>query len=92
RMVSNRKSAERSRMRKQRQLDELCTQVLSLRYENHGLMNMLNEFSESHQQVVQEDDRLKKETMELKHVLNEAQLTTTFINLKDLQEDDHAKK
>nr|QUP79234.1 basic-leucine zipper domain-containing protein 43 [Chrysanthemum indicum] len=92
RMVSNRESARRSRMRKQRQLDELCTQVLRLRNENHGLMNKLNEFSESHHQVVQENNRLKKETMELKHLLNEAQLATTYINLKDLQEDDHAEK
>nr|XP_043608586.1 basic leucine zipper 43-like [Erigeron canadensis] len=89
RMISNRESARRSRMRKQKQLDELFSQVLRLRNENYGLLNRLNNFSETHIKVVEENDRLKKETMELKHLLNEAQLDNTFTNLRDLQEDDH---
>ncbi|KAI3729603.1 hypothetical protein L6452_18264 [Arctium lappa] len=88
RMISNRESARRSRMRKQKQLDELLTQVLRLRNENHGLINKMNHFSETHEQVVQENDRLKKETMELKQLLTEAQLATTYTNLRDLQDDD----
>ncbi|XP_071695495.1 basic leucine zipper 43-like [Rutidosis leptorrhynchoides] len=88
RMVSNRESARRSRMRKQRQLDELCTQVLRLGNENHGLINELNQFLETHVQMVQENDRLKKEIIELKHLLNEAQLAPTYTNLKALQDDD----
>ncbi|KAI3719966.1 hypothetical protein L6452_20872 [Arctium lappa] len=89
RMISNRESARRSRMRKQKQLDELCTQVLRLRNENHGLMEKLNHFSETHEQVIQENHRLKKETTELKQLLSEAQLATTYTNLRDLDDDDH---
>ncbi|KAI3796243.1 hypothetical protein L1987_38910 [Smallanthus sonchifolius] len=88
RMISNRESARRSRMRKQKQLDELCTQVMRLRNENHGLMDKLNRFSETHEQVIQENDRLKKETMELRHMLSEAQLARTYTTLTDLGDDD----
>ncbi|KAD4982983.1 hypothetical protein R6Q59_002636 [Mikania micrantha] len=88
RMISNRESARRSRMRKQKQLDELCTQVMRLRNENHGLIDKLNRFSETHEQVIQENDRLKKETMELKQMLSEAQLARTYTSLSDL-DDDH---
>ncbi|MFS8028308.1 putative transcription factor bZIP family [Helianthus anomalus] len=88
RMISNRESARRSRMRKQKQLDELCTQVMRLRHENHGLMDKLNRFSETHEQVIQENDRLKKETMELRQMLSEAQLARTYNTLRDLDDDD----
>ncbi|KAI3503679.1 hypothetical protein L1887_32128 [Cichorium endivia] len=90
RMISNRESARRSRMRKQKQLDELCSHVFRLRSENHGLINRLNHFEETHEQLVQENDRLKKETMELRQSLTEAQLNTTYTNLRDLhkEEDD----
>ncbi|KAK1425530.1 hypothetical protein QVD17_20883 [Tagetes erecta] len=87
RMISNRESARRSRMRKQKQLDELCTQVMRLRNENHGLMDKLNRFSETHEQVIQENDRLKKETMELRQLLSEAQLARTYTTLRDLDDD-----
>nr|XP_043626547.1 basic leucine zipper 43-like [Erigeron canadensis] len=88
RMISNRESARRSRMRKQKQLDELCTQVMRLRNENHGLMEKLNRFSQTHEQVILENDNLKKETSELRKLLSEAQLASTYTNLRDL-EDDH---
>lgn len=88
RMISNRESARRSRMRKQRQLDELCNQVSRLRMENNGLMDKLNRFSETHEQVIQENLRLKKETTELRQLLSEAQLASTYTSLTDL-EDDH---
>ncbi|CAI9278724.1 unnamed protein product [Lactuca saligna] len=87
RMISNRESARRSRMRKQKQLDELCNQVMRLRNENHGLMDKLNRFSETHEQVIQENNRLKKETTELRQLLSEAQLARTYTTLKDLDDD-----
>ncbi|KAK9059990.1 hypothetical protein SSX86_020694 [Deinandra increscens subsp. villosa] len=86
RMISNRESAKRSRVRKQRQLDELCAQVLWLRDENHGLMVKLNRFLESHEKVVRENDELKKESLELKKLVSEAQLDNTYTTLGDLDD------
>lgn len=86
RMISNRESARRSRMRKQKQLDELFNQVMRLRNENHGLMDKLNRFSETQEQVIKENDRLKKETNELRQLLSEAQLASTYTNLRDLED------
>ncbi|KAL4586502.1 hypothetical protein LXL04_011138 [Taraxacum kok-saghyz] len=91
RMISNRESARRSRMRKQKQLDELCTQVLRLRNENHGLMDKLNRFSETHEHVIQENNKLKKETTELRQLLSEAQLARTYTTLRDLDEDQEVR-
>ncbi|KAJ0815262.1 putative transcription factor bZIP family [Helianthus annuus] len=88
RMISNRESARRSRMRKQKQLDELCTHVMWLRNENHGLLEKLNRFLETHEQVIQENDRLKKETMGLRQLLSEAQLARTYTTLSDLDDND----
>ncbi|KAK9074463.1 hypothetical protein SSX86_007061 [Deinandra increscens subsp. villosa] len=87
RMISNRESARRSRMRRQKHLDELCAYVLWLRNENNGLMEKVNKFLETHEQVVQENDRLKKETIELRQLVSEAQLARTYTSLRDL--DDH---
>ncbi|XP_071735716.1 basic leucine zipper 43-like [Rutidosis leptorrhynchoides] len=86
RMISNRESARRSRMRKQKQLDELCTYVMQLRNENHGLIDKMNRFLETREQVIQENDKLKKETNELRQLLSEAQLATTYTNLRDLED------
>ncbi|KVI05305.1 basic leucine zipper 43-like [Cynara cardunculus var. scolymus] len=84
RMISNRESARRSRMRKQRQLEELCTQVVWLKNQNHGLLDQLNRFLESQKQVIQENRKLKKETLELRKLLSEAQLATTYTGLGDI--------
>ncbi|KAH6805440.1 basic leucine-zipper 42 [Perilla frutescens var. hirtella] len=76
RMISNRESARRSRMRKQRHLDELWSQVLRLRTENHNLIEKLNEASETHDRVLQENVRLKEEAAQLHTKLMDLQLTT----------------
>lgn len=60
---------------------------MRLRNENHGLMDKLNRFSETHEQVIQENNRLKKETTELRQLLSEAQLARTYTTLKDLDDD-----
>ncbi|XP_060185236.1 basic leucine zipper 43 [Lycium barbarum] len=91
RMISNRESARRSRMRKQRYLDELWSQVLRLRTENQNLINKLNTVSESHEKVVQENRQLKDEATDLRRMLTEIQLDSPFDAFSDLDEVHHLK-
>ncbi|XP_004507268.1 basic leucine zipper 4-like [Cicer arietinum] len=79
RMISNRESARRSRMRKQKHLDELWSQVVWLRNENQQLIEKLNHVSENHDQVVQENAKLKEETLELRQMLRDMQIQSPFI-------------
>ena len=73
-MISNRESARRSRMRKQKHLDELWSQVVWLRNENHQLMDKLNHVSESHDQVMQENAQLKEQALELRQMIRDMQI------------------
>ncbi|TXG54831.1 hypothetical protein EZV62_020087 [Acer yangbiense] len=88
RMISNRESARRSRMRKQKHLDELWSQVVRLRTENHNLIDKLNHASEYHDRVLQENARLKEEASDLRQMLTELQIGSPYTNaaLRDLQE------
>lgn len=88
RMISNRESARRSRMRKQRHLDELWSHVVRLRTENHNLIDKLNHVSESHDRVLQENARLREEASDLRQMLTELQLSSPYTNasLRDLEE------
>ncbi|XP_030449659.1 basic leucine zipper 8-like [Syzygium oleosum] len=71
RMISNRESARRSRMRKQRHLDELWSQVLRLRGENQSLVERLNEATERHERAVRENARLREEVSDLRQLLRD---------------------
>lgn len=88
RMISNRESARRSRMRKQRQVDELWSQVVWLRNENHQLSDKLNHATERHDQAVQENVQLKEEATGLRQMITEIQLHSPFpaagCTLKDI--------
>ncbi|PIN12754.1 hypothetical protein CDL12_14638 [Handroanthus impetiginosus] len=86
RMISNRESARRSRMRKQRHLDELWSQVLRLRTENHNLIDKLNQASESHDRVLQENARLKEEASDLRRMITDLEVNNSYTMLKDLEE------
>ncbi|KAJ4710655.1 basic leucine zipper 43-like [Melia azedarach] len=88
RMISNRESARRSRMRKQKHLDELWSQVVRLRTENHTLIDKLNHVSECHDRVLQENARLKEEASDLRQMLTELQISSpyTSASLRDLDE------
>lgn len=87
RMISNRESARRSRMRKQKHLDELWSHVVWLRNENHQLVDKLNHVSECHDRVLQENLQLKEEASELRQMVTDLQLTSSYHSLKDLDDD-----
>ncbi|KAL8044275.1 hypothetical protein ABFX02_08G036000 [Erythranthe guttata] len=87
RMISNRESARRSRMRKQKHLDELWSQVVWLRNENHQLIDKLNHFSERHDRVVQENAQLKEEASDLRQMLTGMQLNSPYPILRELDDD-----
>ncbi|KAI4388984.1 hypothetical protein MLD38_001261 [Melastoma candidum] len=86
RMISNRESARRSRMRKQRHLDELWSQVVWLREENCRLSEGLTRASEVGDVAAQENARLKEEVSILRGMLANMQLDTTFSTLGDLED------
>ncbi|KAJ0252895.1 BZIP protein [Hirschfeldia incana] len=71
RMLSNRESARRSRMRKQRHLDELWSQVIRLRNENNSLIDRLNRVSETQGSVLKENSKLKEEVSDLRRLVCE---------------------
>ncbi|KFK39850.1 hypothetical protein AALP_AA3G296300 [Arabis alpina] len=71
RMLSNRESARRSRMRKQRHLDELWSQVIRLRNENNCLIDKLNRVSENQDSVLKENSKLKEEASDLRQLVCE---------------------
>lgn len=76
RMISNRESARRSRARKQKQLDELWSQVVWLRNENNLLLDKLSQASETHALALRENDELKQETSQLRQMLCDMRLNS----------------
>eukprot|EP01018_Ginkgo_biloba_P027250 Gb_20332 [translate_table: standard] len=69
RMLSNRESARRSRLRKQQHLDELRAQVAHLRAENGQILNKFNAASQHYAQIIEENGILKSQTLDLSHKL-----------------------
>ncbi|OMO93645.1 hypothetical protein CCACVL1_06403 [Corchorus capsularis] len=87
RMISNRESARRSRMRKQKHLDELWSQVIRLRNENNSLIDKLNHVSECHDRVLQENARLKEEASDLRQMLTDLKIGSPFsLALRELED------
>lgn len=86
RMISNRESARRSRMRKQRHLDELWSQVLRLRTDKHSLIEKLNHVSESHDRVMEENVKLKEEVSDLRQMLTDIQISNSYTIFRDLDD------
>ncbi|URE36235.1 bZIP transcription factor domain containing protein [Musa troglodytarum] len=69
RMISNRESARRSRMRKQKHFSELWTQVLHLRSANRQFLDELNRVMRARDRIMQENDQLRHEDTDLRKKL-----------------------
>ncbi|XP_008784951.2 LOW QUALITY PROTEIN: bZIP transcription factor 11-like [Phoenix dactylifera] len=65
RMLSNRESARRSRMRKQKHLDDLMAQVGHLRKENSQILTALNITTQNYLDVEAQNSVLRTQMMEL---------------------------
>ncbi|KAI4295494.1 hypothetical protein L6164_035537 [Bauhinia variegata] len=69
RMISNRESARRSRMRKQKHLDDLVAQVAELRKENQQILTSVNITTQQYLSVEAENSVLRAQAGELSHRL-----------------------
>ncbi|KAL3527143.1 hypothetical protein ACH5RR_011799 [Cinchona calisaya] len=69
RMISNRESARRSRMRKQKHLDEMIAQVSLLRNENNQMVTNLNVTTQIFLNIEAENSVLRAQMAELTHRL-----------------------
>ncbi|KAI3450993.1 hypothetical protein Pfo_007658 [Paulownia fortunei] len=69
RMLSNRESARRSRMRKQKHLDDLMAQVTHLRAENNHILTNINLVTQLYLNVESENSVLRAQISELNHRL-----------------------
>ncbi|KAK8606920.1 hypothetical protein V6N13_052672 [Hibiscus sabdariffa] len=83
RMISNRESARRSRMRKQRHLENLRNQANRLRFENRQLTNRLGFVLYHCHRVRTDNDRLQSEHSMLRQQLSDIQ---QILLLKQLQQ------
>ncbi|KAK8950348.1 hypothetical protein KSP40_PGU010553 [Platanthera guangdongensis] len=73
RMISNRESARRSRIRKKRHLDQLRQQVDALRAAGRQLLDELNQIMRKQEDVLRENVVLREEEEELQARLEELQ-------------------
>ncbi|OMO74355.1 hypothetical protein CCACVL1_16802 [Corchorus capsularis] len=80
RMISNRESARRSRMRKQKHLDDLMGQVTQLRKENHEIMTRINLTTQHYMNVEAENSVLRAQANELSHRLQSLNEIIGFLN------------
>ncbi|KAF9686790.1 hypothetical protein SADUNF_Sadunf02G0026500 [Salix dunnii] len=80
RMLSNRESARRSRMRKQKYLDDLMAQVTQLRTDNNQILTAINVTTQNFLNIESENSILKAQMMELNHRLDSLNEILNFIN------------
>lgn len=82
RMISNRESARRSRMRKQKHLDDLTAQVAHLRKENHQIISSMNITTQHYLKLEAENSILRAQVSELSHRLQSLNEIITILNAR----------
>uniref|UniRef100_A0A5B6Z9G4 BZIP domain-containing protein n=1 Tax=Davidia involucrata TaxID=16924 RepID=A0A5B6Z9G4_DAVIN len=80
RMVSNRESARRSRMRKQKHLDDLMTQLTQLGKENNQILTSMNVTTQHYLNIEHENSILRAQMAELSNRLESLNEIITFMN------------
>ncbi|XP_073308720.1 bZIP transcription factor 44-like [Primulina huaijiensis] len=81
RMISNRESARRSRLRKQKRLDELMAQVSELRKENRQILTRLNVTTQHYMNVEAENAVIRAQAAELSHRLQSLNEIASFVSV-----------
>ncbi|KAI3440555.1 BZIP domain-containing protein [Psidium guajava] len=82
RMISNRESARRSRLRKKKQVEDLQMQVDHLRGANSTLSEKLISLLESNHQILQENAQLKEKVSSLQVIVTD--LLNPFRNVEEV--------
>ncbi|KAL3505327.1 hypothetical protein ACH5RR_035168 [Cinchona calisaya] len=80
RMQSNRESARRSRMRKQKHLDDLMAQVFQLEKENSQILSTMDVTSQQFSTVEAENSVLRAQMMELTQRLQSLDEILNYMN------------
>lgn len=80
RMISNRESARRSRMRKQKHLDDLAAQVAQLRNESNQILTSINITTQHYLNVESENTILRAQMAELTQRLESLNEILNYVN------------
>ncbi|KAL2346105.1 hypothetical protein Fmac_000105 [Flemingia macrophylla] len=80
RMISNRESARRSRMRKQKHLDDLASLVTQLRNENQHILTSLTLTTQKYLSLDSQNSVLRAQVNELSHRLESLNEIIDFLN------------
>ncbi|KAK8562968.1 hypothetical protein V6N13_018479 [Hibiscus sabdariffa] len=80
RMISNRESARRSRMKKQKHLDDLRAELTQLRTDNQRILARVNVAAQHCLNIEAENSVLRAQADELGHRLNSLNEIICFIN------------
>ncbi|XP_022766509.1 bZIP transcription factor 44-like [Durio zibethinus] len=80
RMESNRESARRSRMRKQKHLDDLVAEVTQLRKDNNQILTSINFTNQHYLNIDTENSVLRAQVMELSQRLDSLNEILNYLN------------
>ncbi|GMI88158.1 hypothetical protein HRI_002485100 [Hibiscus trionum] len=80
RMISNKESARRSRMRKKKRLDDLTAQVTQLRNDNRRIITRVNITVQHFLNVEAENSVLRAQAYELSRILQSLEELISFLN------------